>query len=189
MGKCATRKYKGTTRKHKGTTRKHKGTTRKHKGTTRKHKKKYIKKGKTLYYFKGGDKELDRLNKINDQAYKEYFDCKDKYCGDIRKKIDAILDTGEYSKQLNKKCPEIEGFDDLQCKKTKCKNHMKCINDFYKKSKYGKLSEQMKKCAIKKCSIKEKEMNEAFNNANNYNDDNNGNFLNRISKKIKGIYN
>ena len=45
---------------------------------------------------------------------------------------------------------------------------MKCVNNFYKKSKYGKLSEQMKKCAIKNCSIKEKEMNKAFDNANNY---------------------
>ena len=42
------------------------------------------------------------------------------------------------------------------------------INNFYKKSKYGKLQEQAKKCAIKNCSIKEKEMNEAFDNANNY---------------------
>ena len=175
----------------KGTTRKHKCTTRKHKGTTRKNKKKYIKKGNTLYYFKGGDKELDRLNKINDQAYKEYFDCKDKYCGDIQKKVDND-NRDEYQRELENKCPEQDVFDDLQCKKTKCKNHMKCINDFYKKSKYGKLNKKLNKCTIKHCSIKEKEMNEAFNNANNYNNynnDNNGNFLNRISKKLKGLYN
>ena len=151
---------------------------------TKRVKKAQHKKGKSLKYFTGGKesyvKELDRLNKINDQAYKEYFDCKDKYCGDIRKKIDAILDTGEYSKQLNKKCPEIGGVDDLECKKSECKKYMKCVDNFYKKSKYGKLSEQMKKCAIKKCSIKEKEMNEAFNNANNY-------YKEEEEKKGKGI--
>ena len=136
------------------------------KSTHKKSTHKKSKKGKSLHYFRGGDKELDRLNKINSEAHKKYVDCKNKYCGAIDKKIDAGRE--EYGKQLNKKCPEIEIVDDLECKKSECKNHMNCVNDFYKKSNYAKLSEQFTKCHNKNCLMKEKEMDQTFENANKY---------------------
>ena len=45
---------------------------------------------------------------------------------------------------------------------------MKCVHDYFKNSKYGKLQEKFKKCIVKNCSLKEKEMNEAADNMENY---------------------
>lgn len=122
---------------------------------------------KTLPYAVGKDKVQNRLNKKNYEAYQAFFDCRDKHCGDIEKKVEAN-GGDEYRQKLENKCPEQDFSDDLECKKSKCKKHMKCVHDYFKNSKYGKLQEKFKKCIVKNCSLKEKEMNEAADNMENY---------------------
>lgn len=122
---------------------------------------------KTLPYAVGKDKVQNRLNKKNYEAYQAFFDCRDKHCGDIEKKVEAN-GGDEYRQKLENKCPEQDFSDDLECKKSKCKKHMKCVHDYFKNSKYGKLQEKFKRCTVKNCSLKEKEMNEAADNMENY---------------------